>query len=126
MPHEAGPSRAPPQKPKRTAKGANHAPGIVIPKKYCAWCVMWESLCQWDLDGCAWSCQQSRKLKKPCRRFEELVEKGKRRAEDEGEGEGASKRPRVGLMVSEQMEQRLRILRWGPELLKPFGLSTLA
>ena len=33
------------------------------------------------------------------------MEKGKRRAEDEGEGEGASKRLRVG-PVSEQTEQR--------------------
>ena len=34
------------------------------------------------------------------------MEKGKWRVEDEGEGEGASKRPRVRLMVSEWMERR--------------------
>ena len=33
------------------------------------------------------------------------MEKGKRRVEDEGEGEGPSKRPRVGAS-SEQTEQR--------------------
>ena len=42
----------------------------------------------------------------PCRRFEEPTGKGKQRAEDEGKGEGASKRPRVGLTVTEWMEQR--------------------
>ena len=42
---EAGPSRAPPQKPERTVKGAHHGPGIVIPKKNCAQCGAWESLC---------------------------------------------------------------------------------
>ena len=56
-PPEAGPSRAPPQKPERTTKGADCRPQIVIPEKNCAWCVMWESLCQWDPDGHAWSCQ---------------------------------------------------------------------
>ena len=54
---EAGLSRAPPQKPKRTAKGADHGPGVVIPEKNCTWCIMWESLCLWDLDGHAQSCQ---------------------------------------------------------------------
>ena len=34
-PPEAGPSRAPPQKPERTAKGADQGPGIVIPEKNC-------------------------------------------------------------------------------------------
>ena len=66
---------------------------------------MWELLCQWDLEGHAQSCQLCRQLKKPCRRFEELTEKGKWRAEDEGEGVGPSKRPRVGL-PSEWMERR--------------------
>ena len=47
-------------------------------------------------------CQQ---LKKPCRRFEELTEKGKRRVEDEGKGAGPSKRPRVR-PSSEWTEQR--------------------
>ena len=48
---EAGLSRAPPQKPERTAKGADRGLGIVIPKKNC----MWESLRRWDPDGCAQS-----------------------------------------------------------------------
>ena len=34
------------------------------------------------------------------------MEKGKWRAEDEGEGEGASKRLRVGTVALEWMEQR--------------------
>ena len=53
-------------------------------------CVMWELLCQWDLDGHAWSCRLCQQLKKLCRRFEELTEKGKQRAEDEGKGEGCN------------------------------------
>ena len=57
---------------------------------------MWESLCWWDPEGCARSCQL-------CRRFKEPMEKGKWRAEDEGEDAGPSKRPRVGLLL-EQME----------------------
>ena len=44
-------------------------------------------------------------LKKPCRRFEEPSDKGKRRVEDKGKGAGPSKRPRVRPM-SEQTEQR--------------------
>ena len=100
-PPEAGPSWAPPQKPERTAKGVHWGPGIVIPEKNCAR----ESLCQWDLEGCTRSCQLCRQLKKPCRRFKGLTEKGKRRVEDEGEGAGPSKRPRVGPM-SERSEWR--------------------
>ena len=104
-PPEAGLSRAPPQKPERTMKGAHWGPGIVIPEKNCAWCVTRESLCRWDLEGHARSCQLCRQLKKPCRRFEELAEKGKWRAEDEGEGVGPSKRPRVR-PTSEWLEWR--------------------
>ena len=96
---EAGPSWAPPQKPERTTKGADQGPGIVIPEKNCACCVMWEILCRWDLEGCARSCKLCQQLKKPCRRFEEPSEKGKRRVEDEGEGAGPSKRPRVRLTL---------------------------
>ena len=105
LPPEAGPSQAPPRKPERTVKGAHWGPGIVIPEKSCTWCVALESLCWWDPEGHARSCQLCRQLKKPCRRFEEPTEKGKQRAEDEGEGAGPSKRPRVG-PTSEQMEQR--------------------
>ena len=97
-PPEAGPSWAPPQKPEQTVKGANRGPGIIIPEKNCTWCVTWESLCQWDPEGYAQSCQL-------CQRFEELTEKGKRRAEDKGEGAGPSKRPRVE-PSSERMERR--------------------
>ena len=92
---EAGPSRAPPQKLERTVKGADQGPGIIIPEKNCVHCVMQETLCWWDPEGRAQSCKLCRQLKKPCRRFEELKEKGKRRVEDEGEGAGPSKRPRV-------------------------------
>ena len=92
---EAGPSWAPPQKLEWTAKGAHRGLGIVIPEKNCMWCVVWESLCLWDPEGHTQSCQLCRQLKKPCRRFEEPSEKGKWRAEDEGEGAGPSKRPRV-------------------------------
>ena len=102
-PPEAGPSRAPPQKPEWTTKGMHHGPGIVIPEKNCARCVVRVSLCLWDPEGHAWSCQLCRQLKKPCRRFKELGEKGKRRVEDEGKGVGPSKRPRVG-PTSEQTE----------------------
>ena len=102
-PPEAGPSRAPPQKPERTTKGANWGLGIIIPEKNCMQCITWESLCQWDLEGHTWSCQLCRQLKKLCQRFEELMEKGKWRVEDEGKGAGPSKRPRVGLS-SERME----------------------
>ena len=105
LPPEAGPSQAPPQKPEQTVKGVHWGPGIVIPKKNCMWCILQELLCQWDLEGCAWSCQLCQQLKKPCRRFEGPTEKGKRRAEDEGEGVGPSKRPRVRL-TSEWMERR--------------------
>ena len=104
-PPEAGPSRAPPQKPERTTKGVDCGPGIVIPKKNCVQCIMRESLCWWDTEGCTWSCWLCQQLNKPCQRFKELMEKGKRRAEDKGESEGPSKRPRVGL-TSEQTEQR--------------------
>ena len=41
---EAGPSRAPPQKPKRTTKGVDWGPEIIIPEKNCTWCVTWELL----------------------------------------------------------------------------------
>ena len=100
---EAGPSQAPPQKPEWTAKGVHHGLGIIIPEKNCVWCVVWELLCLWDPEGHARSCQLCQQLKKPCRRFEELSEKGKWRVEDEGEGAGPSKRPRVGL-TSERTE----------------------
>ena len=102
---EAGPSQAPPQKPERTTKGADQGPGIIIPEKNCAHCIVQETLCRWDLEGCAWSCKLCRQLKKPCQRFEELKEKGKWRVEDESEGAGPSKRPRVGL-TSEWTEWR--------------------
>ena len=39
-PPEAGPSRAPPQKPERTAKGAAWGPGIIISEKNCMHCVV--------------------------------------------------------------------------------------
>ena len=94
-PPEAGLSRAPPQKPERTTKGVDQGPGIVIPEKNCAYCVVREVLCWWDPEGCAQSCKLCRQLKKLCRRFEEPSEKGKRRVEDEGEGAGHGKRPRV-------------------------------
>ena len=35
---EAGPSRAPPQKPEQTTKVVHHGPGIIIPEKNCMWC----------------------------------------------------------------------------------------
>ena len=104
-PPEAGPSWAPPQKPERTTKGVDWGLGIIIPEKNCTWCVTREMLCQWDPEGRMWSCQLCQQLKKPCWRFEELTEKGKRRAEDEGKGEGPSKRLRVRPLL-EQMEQR--------------------
>ena len=53
---EAGPSKAPPQNPERTTKGADNRPQIVIPKRNCMQCITRESLCQWDLDRHAWSC----------------------------------------------------------------------
>ena len=56
---------------------------------------MRESLCQWDLGGCTWSCKLCCQLKKPRQRFEEPTEKGKQRVEDEGKSAGPSKRPRV-------------------------------
>ena len=93
--HEAGLSQAPPQKPERTAKGEEWGPGIIIPEKNCVQCVAWEALCLWDPEGHTWSCQLCQQLKKPCWRFEGPSEKRKWRAEDEGEGEGPSKRPRV-------------------------------
>ena len=93
---EAGPSQAPPQKPERTVKGVDQGPGIIILEKNCVHCVMQETLCWWDPEGRAQSCKLCQQLKKPCQRFEEPSEKGKRRAEDEGEGAGPSKRPRVG------------------------------
>ena len=105
LPPEAGPSQASPRKPEQTVKGVHWGPGIVIPEKNCMRCVAWELLCRWDPEGRAQSCQLCRQLKKPCRGFEELTEKGKQRMEGEGEGAGPSKRPRVGQM-SEQMEQR--------------------
>ena len=99
---DAGPSRAPPQKPERTTKGADCGPGIVIPEKNCAWCITQELLCLWDPGSHAWSCQLCQQLKKLCRRFEGLAEKGKCRVEDKGEGGG--KRPKVRLMALEQTE----------------------
>ena len=99
LPPEAGLSQAPPQKPERTAKGVDQGPGIIIPEKNCMHCIMWETLCQWDPEGCARSCKLCRQLKKPCRRFEGPSEKGKQRAEDEGEGVGPSKRSRVRLTM---------------------------
>ena len=81
-PLEAGPSQAPPQKPEWTTKGVHCGLGIVIPEKNCMQCIMQESLCLWDPEGHARSCQLCRQLKKPCRRFEEPSEKGKRRVED--------------------------------------------
>ena len=105
LPPEAGPSRAPPQKLERTTKGADQGPGIIIPEKNCAHCFTWETLCWWDPEGCARSCKLCHQVKKPCRRFKEPSEKGKWRVEDEGEGAGPSKRPRVGPM-SEQLEWR--------------------
>ena len=104
-PPEAGLSRAPPQKLERTMKGADQGLGIVIPEKNCTHCIAREVLCQWDPEGRAWSCKLCWQLKKPCRRFKEPSERGKWRAEDEGEGAGPSKRPRVRLML-EQMERR--------------------
>ena len=104
-PPEAGPSRAPPQKPEWTAKRVDRGPGIVIPEKNCTRCVAWETLCRWDLEGRAWSCKLCCQLKKLCQRFKEPTEKGKRRAENEGESVGPSKRPRVGPML-EWMERR--------------------
>ena len=98
-PPEAGLSQAPPQKPERTMKGVDQGLGIIIPEKNCARCITRESLCQWDPNGHARSCQLCQQLKKPCRRFEELMEKGKQRVENEGEGEGLSKRPRVGPLL---------------------------
>ena len=98
---EAGPSQAPPQKPEQTTKGADQGPGIIIPKKNCAQ----ELLCLWDPEGHIQSCRLSRQLKKLCQRFEVPLEKGKRRAEDEGEGAGPSKRLRVGPSL-EQTEWR--------------------
>ena len=56
-PPEAGPSWAPPQKPEWTVKGVHQGLGIVIPEKNCVRCVAWESLCWWDPEGCARSCQ---------------------------------------------------------------------
>ena len=88
LPPEAGLSWAPPQKLERTAKGVDQGPGIVIPEKNCTHCVVRETLCRWDPEGHARSCKLCRQLKKPCQRFEELKEKGKQRAEDEGEGAG--------------------------------------
>ena len=102
-PPEAGLSRAPPQKPERTVKGVHCGPGIVIPEKNCMRVRV--SLCLWDPEGHAQSCQHSWQLKKPCRRFKEPSEKGKWRAEDEGKGAGPNKRPKVG-PTSERTEQR--------------------
>ena len=53
---KAGLSRAPPQKPERSAKGVDLPLGIIIPEKNCTHCIMWGSLCCWDPDGCTWSC----------------------------------------------------------------------
>ena len=86
-------------------KGVDRGPGFVIPERNCVHCITWETLCRWDPEGCTWSCKLCCQLKKPCRRFEELSEKGKRRVEDEGKGVGPSKRPRVRPM-SERSERR--------------------
>ena len=56
LPPEAGLSQEPPQKPERTAKGADQGPGIIIPEKNCMWCVTQETLCQWYPEGHTWSC----------------------------------------------------------------------
>ena len=109
LPPEAGPSWAPPQKPERTMKGVHQGLGIIIPKKNCARCVAQESLCQWDLEGRARSCQLCQQLKTPCRRFKEPTEKGKWRAEDEGEGARPSKRPRVGPSLERTERRRTEV-----------------
>ena len=59
-PPEAGLSRAPPQKPERTAKGVDQGLGIVIPEKNCARCVARVVLCRWDPEGHARSCRLCR------------------------------------------------------------------
>ena len=63
-------------------------------------------MCRWDPEGCTRSCKLCHQLKKPCWRFEEPTEKGKQRVEDEDEGVGPSKSPRVGPML-EWTERRL-------------------
>ena len=98
-PPEAGPSRAPPGQPKRSARGVDHKPGIVIPEKNCTWCIARQTLCLWKPARHAWRCQLCQQLKKPCRRFEEMVAEGKWRAEGK---RGSRKRPRV---VAEEMEK---------------------
>ena len=56
---QAGPSRAPLRQPEQTLGGSKKVLGSVSQKKNCTWCVAWKSLCLWDLDGYAWSCQRS-------------------------------------------------------------------
>ena len=57
LPPEAGPSWAPPRKPEQTTKGAHQGPGIIMPEINCMRCITQESLCRWDPEGHAWSCQ---------------------------------------------------------------------
>ena len=98
-PPEAGPSQAPPQKPEWTAKGVDWGPGIVIPEKNCAQCIAVPV----GPRGTYMELLTMSTTQKTM--FEVLLEKGKWRAEDEGEGVGPSKRPRVG-PLSERMEWR--------------------
>ena len=81
-------------------RGVDYEPGIVIPKKNCARCIVRQMLCLWKPAGRAWSCQLCRQLKKPCWRFEEMVTEGKWRAEGE---RGSRKRPRI---TAEEIEVR--------------------
>ena len=94
LPPEAGPSRTPLGQSERSARGAKHEPGIVIPEKNCAQCIARQTLCLWKPARRAQSCQLCWQLKKPCRRFEETVVEGKRKVEDE---RGTRKRPRVAV-----------------------------
>ena len=106
-PPKAGPSRAPPRQPERSAKGADCGPGIIIPKKNCSWCIEWEALCLWEPMGHTQSCWQIQQLKKLCWRFEEMGAEGKWRAEGE---RGARKRLRIVVEETEaqveEMERR--------------------
>ena len=97
-PPKAGPSRAPLGQPERSARGVDHEPGIVIPKKNCIRCIARQTPCLWKLAGHAWSCQLCWQLKKPCQRFKEMVAEGKQRAEGE---RGSRKRPRVAVEETE-------------------------
>ena len=48
---EAGPSRATLRRPERSTTEASCRLGIFIPGNNCAWCIMQESLCLWELTG---------------------------------------------------------------------------